>query len=64
MKAKLLKKLRKESKKLKLIRDEAYQYIVTDNPHNIFAQAEMEAIKFPKSRGYRITKLITVGQIV
>lgn len=34
MKAKLLKKLRKESKKLKLIRDEAYQYIVTDNPHN------------------------------
>ena len=27
-------KLRKESKKL--IRDEAYQYIVTDNPHNIF----------------------------
>lgn len=36
MKAKLLKKLRKESKKLKLIRDEAYQYIVTDNPHNIF----------------------------
>lgn len=36
MKAKLLKKLHKESKKLKLIRDEAYQYIVTDNPHNIF----------------------------
>ena len=36
MKVKLLKKLRKESKKLKLIRDEAYQYIVTDNPHNIF----------------------------
>ena len=36
MKARLLKKLRKESKKLKLIRDEAYQYIVTDNPHNIF----------------------------
>lgn len=36
MKAKLLKKLRKESKKLKLIRNEAYQYIVTDNPHNIF----------------------------
>lgn len=33
MKVKLLKKLRKESKKLKLIRDEAYQYIVNDNPH-------------------------------
>lgn len=31
MKVKLLKKLRKESKKLKLIRDEAYQYI-----HDIF----------------------------
>ena len=27
-------------------------------------QAEMEAIKFLKSRGYRITKLITVEQIV
>lgn len=36
MKARLLKKLRKESKKLKLIRGEDYQYIVTDNPHNIF----------------------------
>lgn len=35
MKVKLLKKLRKESKKLKLIRDEAYQYIVTDSPHDI-----------------------------
>lgn len=29
MKARLLKKLRKESKKLKLIRGEDYQYIVT-----------------------------------
>lgn len=29
MKVKLLRKL-------KLIRDEAYQYIVTDNPHDIF----------------------------
>lgn len=27
-------------------------------------QAEMEAIKFLKSRGYRITKLITVEQII
>lgn len=36
MKARLLKKLRKESKKLKLIRGEDYQYIVTDNPHDIF----------------------------
>lgn len=35
MKAKLLKKLRKESKKLKLIRGEDYQYIVTDSPHDI-----------------------------
>lgn len=33
MKVKLLKKLRKESKKLKLIR--GYQYIVTDSPHDI-----------------------------
>lgn len=33
MKAKLLKKLSKESKKLKLIRDEAYQYIVTDRTY-------------------------------
>lgn len=36
MKTKLLKKLRKESKKLKLIRGEDYQYIVTDTPHDIF----------------------------
>lgn len=35
MKAKLLKKLRKESEKLKLIRGEDYQYIVTDSPHDI-----------------------------
>ena len=35
MKVKLLKKLRKESKKLKLIRGEDYQYIVTDSPHYI-----------------------------
>lgn len=35
MKARLLKKLRKESKKLKLIRGEDYQYIVTDSPHDI-----------------------------
>ena len=35
MKVKLLKKLRKESKKLKLIRGEDYQYIVTDSPHDI-----------------------------
>lgn len=34
MKVKLLKKLRKESKKLKLIRGEDYQYIVTDSPHD------------------------------
>lgn len=33
MKVKLLKKLRKESKKLKLIRGD--QYIVTDSPHDI-----------------------------
>lgn len=32
MKVKLLKKLRKESKKLQLIRNLDYQYIVTDNP--------------------------------
>jgi len=31
MKVKLLKKLCKESKKLKLIRGEDYQYIVTDD---------------------------------
>lgn len=36
MKAKLLKKLRKKSKKLKLIRDEGCEYVVTDNPHDIF----------------------------
>lgn len=36
MKAKLLKKLRKESKKLKLIRDKDCEYVVTDNPHDIF----------------------------
>lgn len=35
MKVKLLKKLRKESKKLKLIRGEDCQYIVTDSPHDI-----------------------------
>lgn len=35
MKARLLKKLRKESKKLKLIRGEDCQYIVTDNPRNV-----------------------------
>lgn len=35
MKVKLLKKLRKESKKLKLIRGEDYQYIVTDSLHDI-----------------------------
>lgn len=35
MKVKLLKKLRKESKKLKLIRGEDYQYIATDSPHDI-----------------------------
>lgn len=35
MKARLLKKLRKESKKLKLIRGEDYQYIVTDSTHDI-----------------------------
>jgi hypothetical protein len=35
MKARLLKKLRKESKKLKLIRGEDYQCIVTDSPHDI-----------------------------
>lgn len=35
MKAKLLKKLRKESEKLKLIGGEDYQYIVTDSPHDI-----------------------------
>lgn len=35
MKARLLKKLRKESKKLKLIRGEDYQYIVTGSPHDI-----------------------------
>lgn len=35
MKARLLKKLRKESKKLKLIRGEDYRYIVTDSPHDI-----------------------------
>ena len=35
MKVKLLRKLRKESKKLKLIRGEDYQYIVTDSPHDI-----------------------------
>lgn len=35
LKAKLLKKLRKESEKLKLIRGEDYQYIVTDSPHDI-----------------------------
>ena len=35
MNATLLKKLRKESKKLKLIRGEDYQYIVTDSPHDI-----------------------------
>lgn len=35
MKVKLLKKLRKESKKLKLIRGEDYQYIVTDSSHDI-----------------------------
>lgn len=35
MKVKLLKKLRKESKKLKLIRGEDYQYIVIDSPHDI-----------------------------
>lgn len=35
MKARLLKKLRKESKELKLIRGEDYQYIVTDSPHDI-----------------------------
>lgn len=35
MKVKPLKKLRKESKKLKLIRGEDYQYIVTDSPHDI-----------------------------
>lgn len=35
MKVKLLKKLRKESKKLKLIRGEDYQCIVTDSPHDI-----------------------------
>lgn len=35
MKARLLKKLRKESKKLKLIRGEDYQYIVNDSPHDI-----------------------------
>lgn len=35
MKVKLLKKLRKESKKLKLIRGEDYQYIVTGSPHDI-----------------------------
>ena len=35
MKVKLLKKLRKESKKLKLIRGEDYQYIVNDSPHDI-----------------------------
>lgn len=33
MKARLLKKLRKKSKKLKLIRGE--EYIVTDSPHDI-----------------------------
>lgn len=37
MKARLLKKLRKESKKLKLIRGEDYQYIVTDSPHDILS---------------------------
>lgn len=35
MKARLLKKLRKKSKKLKLIRGEDYQHIVTDSPHDI-----------------------------
>lgn len=35
MKVKLLKRLRKESKKLKLIRGEDCQYIVTDSPHDI-----------------------------
>lgn len=35
MKARLLKKLRKKSKKLKLIRGGDYQYIVTDSPHDI-----------------------------
>lgn len=35
MKVKLLKKLRKEPKKLKLIRGEDYQCIVTDSPHDI-----------------------------
>ncbi len=35
MKVKLLKKLHKKSKKLKLIRGEDYQYIVTDSPHDI-----------------------------
>lgn len=35
MKVKLLKKLRKESKKLKLIRGEDYQYIVTDSLYDI-----------------------------
>ena len=38
MKARLLKKLRKKSKKLKLIRGEDYQYIVTDSPHDILRQ--------------------------
>lgn len=38
---------------------------VTEDKHLIpITQAEMEAIKFLKSRGYRITKLITVEQIV
>ena len=32
MKVKLLKKLRKKSRKLQLIRNLDYQYIVTDNP--------------------------------
>lgn len=36
MKARLLKKLRKKSKKLKLIRGEDYQYIVTDSPHDTY----------------------------
>ena len=36
-----------------------------DDQHLVpITEADMEAIKFLKSRGYRITKLITVEQIV
>ena len=50
MKVKLLKKLRKKSKKLKLIRGEDYQYIVTDSPRlnecvYICVNLELEYIK-------------------